>query len=220
MKLVFYGGGSYNYNRKLNERTLALAGEKNPLITYIPSYSYGAEEDFREFVRGYRPFHITRFLYFPLDQNIDKTLLREVLKSHIIHLSGGDTFYFLKYLKKKGIFGLLKRFVQRGGILTGLSAGGIIMGPVITAASYPPFDCDENTENLTDWKGLSLTKFEFFPHYKNSHRYERELRKQSCKTKAPLMAVPDYNGIVVNGENVELLGRIYCFVRGEKVTFN
>ena len=194
--------------------------KKSPLITYIPSYSYGAEEDFREFVEGFKSFRLSRFLYFPIDQSPDNTLLKEVFKSDMIHLSGGDTFYFLKYLKKSEAFFLLKKFVKKGGTLTGLSAGGIIMGPSIAPASYPEFDCDENSENLTNWAGLNLSHFEFFPHYKNSYRYERELLKQSLKISKPILAVPDYSGIIINGNNIEFLGRIYCFHDGIKSIFH
>ena len=220
MKLVFYGGGFYEYNKRLNERAVLLTKKKNPLITYIPSYSYGAEQDFMEFVYSFDSSKVTKFLYFPVDRRFDKTLLKEVLTSDMIHLSGGDTFYFLKHLKKSGFLVSLKHFVHKGGVLTGLSAGGIIMGPEITPASYPAFDKDDNEEGLKDWSSIGLSKFEFFPHYKNSHRYERELLKQSKKTESPLLGVPDYNGIIIDGDKIEFFGRIYCFHAGKKSVFN
>ena len=220
MKLVFYGGGFYDLNHGINEKALLLTAKESPLITYIPSYSYGAEEDFWEFIGGFKSFELTRFLYLPVDQRPDNTLLKEVLTSDMIHLSGGDTFYFLKYLKKSGIFYSLKTFVRRGGTLTGLSAGGIIMGPSIAPASYPEFDCDENSEEIINWTGLSLSRFDFFPHYKNSYRYERELLEQSLKTSRMILAAPDYSGIVINGEDIEFLGRIYCFHDGIKSIYH
>ena len=219
MKLVFYGGGLYHFNRDLNERSALLSGKDNPLITYIPADSYGAEEDFMEFVRGFRPLRINRFLFFPIDRAFDKVLLREAMKSDIIHLSGGNTFYFLKHLRHSGLFSRIKHFVKRGGVLTGLSAGGIMMGPTITPASYPEFDKDDNDDGLLNWKGLCLSRFEFFPHYKNSRRYEEVLLKQSRKIPGPVLAVPDYHGIVLNGDHMEFFGQIYCFHRGRRTVF-
>ena len=216
MKLVFYGGGSYEDNKDLNERCLSLMGKKNPLATYIPAYSYGAEDDFKEFIRAFRFYRVRRFLYFPVDQAFDRILLRAVLKSDMIHLSGGDTYYFLKHLKKSGVFHHLKVFVKRGGLLTGLSAGGIVMCPDITPAGYPEFDRDDNEEGLTNLVGMNLARFEFFPHYKNSPRYEEELLRQSKKTAFPLLGVPDYNGLVVDGHRMEFFGRVHCFLDGKK----
>jgi dipeptidase E len=59
---------------------------------------------------------------------------------------------------------LLKKFIQDGGILTGLSAGAIMMTETIEMAGYPPFDCDENEDNLKNLKSLNLVDFYFFPH--------------------------------------------------------
>ena len=217
MKLVFYGGGLYDFNKDLNQRSAVLTARKNPLITYIPAQSYGAEEDFMEFVRGFRPLRLNRFLFFPIDRTFDRVLLREVMKSDIIHLSGGNTFYFIRYLRENGLISLLKDFVSQGRVLTGLSAGGIMMGPTIKSASYPNFDRDDNDEGPMSWRGLNLTKFEFFPHYRNSRRYEQELLRQSKRGPHPILAAPDYSGIVLNGENTEFLGRIYCFCRGKRI---
>jgi dipeptidase E len=217
MKLVFYGGGDEEDNVSLDDALMSLANKK-PQITYIPSCSYQAEVDFQDFVRQYRRFKTTKFVYFPIDIPFDSILKREAFKSDIIHLSGGNTFYFLRCLREAGLIQELKNFVRRGGILTGLSAGAIIMTPTIDTASFPEFDRDENDENLKNYKSMGLVNFEFFPHYRNSRRYDLELMAHSKKMNMPLYACPDGCGIVVDNDSISFIGKAYCFYQGKKMS--
>lgn len=220
MKLVFYSGGHEEDNIVLDLKLLNLVGKEDPLVTFIPSCSYESELYFQDFVEQYHRIGIKRFMLFPVDIPFDDIMLNEVLKSDIIHLGGGNTFYFIKHLKKSGMFQRLKQFVKEGGILTGLSAGAIIMSPRIDTASFPSFDCDVNDDNVKNFKAMNLVSFEFFPHYKNSKRYESELLKYSKKRSMPLYACPDGSGIVVDQGDLTFLGKTYCFHQGKKTVIN
>ena len=61
---------------------------------------------------------------------------------------GGNTFYFIKHLRRSGIFNRLIEYANNGGILTGLSAGAIMTTPNIMTASFPPWDRDDNEDNV------------------------------------------------------------------------
>lgn len=217
MKLVLYGGGHEEENLHLDAEAIRLANVEDPRVTYIPSCSYDSEIDFIAFVQNYRKLGLTRFIHFPIDVPYDQVLLGEAFSSDIIHLSGGNTYYFLKYLRKTGILSMLKKFVKDGGVLTGMSAGGILMTPDIATAGYPKFDCDQNDEKVKNLKALNIVPFDFFPHYKNSARYEKELVVQSKKIKRPVYAVPDHSGIVVEGNSMKFVGKTVCFHEGQKV---
>lgn len=217
MRLVFYGGGDEDENLSLNHALINLVHKSNPVITYIPACSYDADIEFSYFVKHFKKFHVSRIINFPVDAPFSEILLGEVLKSDIIHLGGGNTFYFLKTLRDTGLLPKLKKYVMDGGILTGLSAGAIMMTPNIKTAGMPKFDCDENEENLTNLKSLNLVKFEFFPHYRNSKRYEEELIKYSRKIKHPLYACPDGSGILINDDKISFIGKSFCFYQGKKV---
>ncbi len=215
MRLVFYSGGHDFENSLLDESLLGLAG-KNPQVTYIPSCSYLCDQDFREFVEQYGKYNIHNIINFPIDNDYTEVLKEEVFKSDIIHLSGGNTFYFLKHLRKTGMLAELKKYVRSGGILTGLSAGAIIMTKSIETASFPEFDRDENDENVKNLKAMGLVNFEFFPHYKNSKRYDKEIAIYSRKTDKPVYACPDGSGIVVDHDKIQFIGKAYCFHQGKK----
>lgn len=221
MKLVLYGGGVEEDNAEIDAMALRLTGKKKPRIAYIPSCSYESEIDFGNFVKHFNKFFgLTQFIHFPIDIPFDRVLLNEVLNSDLIHLSGGNTYYFLKHLKRSGMLSRLREYVLKGGVLTGLSAGGIVMTPTITTASFPSFDCDENDENLKNLNSMGLVKFEFFPHYSNSKRYDQELLSYSKKLERPIYASTDTSGIIVEEESIKFFGRNYCFFRGRKFPLN
>ena len=220
MKLVFYSGGDFEDNFELDKLTLSLCEKENPKITFIPSWSYESEYDFRHFVDQFSRHGVTQFLHFPVDIPFDETLFREAFKSDIIHLDGGNTYYFLKSLRKAGMLKLLKEFVSNGGILTGLSAGGIIMTPNISTAGFPDFDKDDNEVKISNFKSMNLVKFEFFPHYKNSSRYDKDLIIHSKKINVPIYALPDGSGIVIEDHSIKFHGPCYCFFKGQKMIIN
>ena len=217
MKLVFYGGGREGHCSELDKAAIKMTDKKKPSITYIPSCSYWGETDFKDYVRGFQKYGIERFVLLEIDIPFDKTFLGTALQSDIIHLSGGNTYYFLKYLRKSRMLQQLKKFVQRGGVLTGLSAGGIIMTPNIESASYPSFERDINEENIKNLYSLNLVKFEFCPHYRSFPRFDREILKRSKKINHPIYASPDEKGLIINGQTITFVGQNYCFYNGQKI---
>src|SRR5690606_27915655 len=168
MKLVFYSGGDDKDNLHLDRAFVNLVGKKNPVVTFIPSSSYLSEQEFKVFVKHYSKFKITRFIHFPVDVPFDKILFQEVMISDAIHMGGGNTFYVLNSLRKAKLLPQLREFVKRGGVLTGLSAGAIMMTENIEMAGYPDFDRDENIVNIKNLSALNVVDFLFFAHFKIS----------------------------------------------------
>lgn len=218
MKLVLYSGGLERENVLLDKAFIELLGKKNPVVTFIPSSSYLSEQEFKAFVKHYSRFKITRFIHFPVDVPFDRILFQEVIRSDAIHLAGGNTFYFLNSLRKAKIFPMLRKFVDKGGVLSGLSAGAILMTENIDMAAYPEFDRDENTVNIKNLSAMNLVNFAFFPHFKNSARYDAVFKSYSRKKKKVIYACPDGSGIVVNGEEIRFLGTCYAYANGMKFT--
>lgn len=219
MKLVFFGGGDEEDNYLLDKTLITkLVRKRKPQMTFIPSSSYMSHLDFREFVDQYKKHRVQRFIHFPIDIGFTDVLKKEAFSSDIIHLSGGNTYYFLETLRKANLLKELKEFVLNGGVLTGLSAGGIIMTKNINTAGFPPFDKDENEDGVRNFRGMGLVHFEFFPHYRNSKRYDKYLLDYSKRTKNPVYASPDGAGIIINEHEVTFSGKNYIFHNGKKVT--
>ena len=214
MKAVFYGGGYYSDNLDLHREVFRLADVKKPRITYIPSSSDYGLIDFADFVKSFKRVGNPSFVYLPIDIENSPRLQSEALKSEVIYLSGGNTFAFLRDLRRKKLVSALRDRATRGTVMAGLSAGGILLSPNIRTASFPTWDCDENYVNLRRLEALSLSKFEFFPHYTNSVRYRAELVAHSRATKNPLIAAADGAGLVLSGEKLSMIGKCTQFQRG------
>ena len=216
MKLVLYSGGTDEENIVLDKKLIELSGKKNPQITFVPSSSYFIESEFMEFASQFQKYRVNNLINFPVDVEYSEILKSEVLKSDIIYLGGGNTFYFLKHLRKSGFLRELRNFVKDGGILAGLSAGAIMMTNNIATASFPEFDRDDNDENIKNLKALNLVSFDFFPHYKNSLRYDNELIEHANKTQKKLYSCPDGSGIIIDEHKIEFIGKTFVFYKGEK----
>jgi dipeptidase E len=217
MKIVLYSGGSEEENRFLNKRALRLTEKADPKLTFIPSSSIDADVDFQYFVSEFSRFGVNRFMYFCVDIPFTNTMLKEVLKSDLIFLGGGNTFYFLKHLRSSGMFTHFEKFLKRGGVLCGLSAGAIVLTPHVHTASFPHFDRDENPFAMKNLNAARFVNFEFFPHYKNSKRYENEMLHYSKKTNIPLYAIADGGGIIVEDDQISFSGKCYEFYQGKKI---
>lgn len=220
MKLVLYSGGDEKENRQLDKAFIDLLGKKNPVVTFIPSSSYLSEEEFRLYVRHYSKFKISRFIHFPIDVPFDKIMFQEVMRSDAIHLGGGNTFYFLNSLRKAKLLPELRKFVEKGGVLTGLSAGAIMMTENIEMAGYPDFDRDDNIVGLKNLTALGLLDFAFFPHFKNSPRYDVAFKKYSKLKNKVIYACPDGAGIVVNDGELRFIGKTFAYSEGHKFPIN
>lgn len=219
MKLILYSGGEREDNEDLHFELINLTVKSRPSITFIPSSSEerDGEIDYRDYMREMSYYGIKDIHYFPVDRPATKAEIADAYSRDIIYLSGGNTFYFLYQIKKNGHFSRLKEFVSNGGILSGLSAGSIIMTNNIHTAHFPDFDCDINEIGLKNFKGLNLVNFEFFPHYLDQKRYQVALSDYSVGLGAtPLYACPDGSGIVINGNHVTFIGDVYAFVHGVK----
>jgi dipeptidase E len=221
-KLVLYSGGKTSKNHRIHQAMAQLAskrGRTSLSLTYIPFCSDDAEIYFQRAVRRYQKFGFKKFTCLPVDQSPNPALLSRALKSDVIYLAGGNTFYFLKHLRKSGLISELKKFVKEGGVLAGLSAGAIILTPHIHLAGYPDFDADENDVNLKNLRSLDLARFEFFPHYESTSRLDTALKRYSATTPFPIIACPDGSGLVLNGDQKTLVGESWIFSEGKKIAF-
>ncbi|MDO4881271.1 MAG: Type 1 glutamine amidotransferase-like domain-containing protein [Capnocytophaga sp.] len=125
-------------------------------------------------------------------------------RNDYIFISGGNTFYLMQELKKKGADKLLIEQVHNGKLCVGTSAGSIIASPNIEFVS----DMDETKKapELTDFAGLHLVDFYFLPHYLN-FPYKEATQKivNDYAQKIDLRPVSNNQVITVLGNQVQTL---------------
>jgi dipeptidase E len=231
--IVLYSGGQERRNALIHESLLALAlrrpgksaSKLQIRMTYLAFTAEGAAAYYRRFERRYKAFGATEFACLAADDPAyaragaaRRHAIATLLSSDVVYLSGGNTFHFLKHLRRSQLFPALQTFADRGGVLAGLSAGAILTTPHIGLAAYPPFDQDENDVALpaSRWGALDLVDFEFFPHYRVSPRYRNALIDYSRRARGPVYACRDGSGIVVERDRLTAHGEVWLFDRGQE----
>ena len=125
-------------------------------------------------------------------------------RNDYIFISGGNTFYLMQELKKKGADKLLMEQINNGKLYIGTSAGSIIASPTIEFVS----DMDETKKvpELTDYSGLHLVDFYFLPHYLN-FPYKKVTQKivNEYSQKIDLRPISNNQVITVLGDEIKML---------------
>ena len=133
-------------------------------------------------------------LYVELEQGSDVDAADALFECDLIHLSGGDTYRFLYWLKQRGLLPRLKAFAEAGGGLVGLSAGAMILSPSIASARV----CgDSNEIGLRDLSGVGLIDFSLVPHL--PHGNHQDWLHQASQFR-PVVLLHDDDVLVLQGE--------------------
>ena len=156
-------------------------------------------------------------MYFDIDQEYDKWKIDELLACDAIFLSGGNTYYFLNSLHKHNLIPVLQWFVEKGGVLLGVSAGSILMSKSIAITTIDEdIWGDQNTIGLQNLSSLGLNDFEFFPHFdKTDDEIIKRLKQYSKTSKLLIYACNDGDGIVINNENIQFFGEVMKIENGD-----
>ncbi len=128
--------------------------------------------------------------------------------SDAVYLAGGNTFEFLAYAQRVGLFALLAEFEQRGGIIVAESAGSILLSPTIATASIPSTCPDDERVKLEDYRGMARLPFHISPHYEpdaaTAKQERRELKALALHSGHKVLLLQDGEGVVIKGNKVVL----------------
>jgi len=184
---------------------------------YVPS---GPDPDghfFRDSQAYYARHGIDLSLYCDLDEPGLDRRLEDILGCDAVHLSGGHTGSFLQRLRASGALARLRDWVFDGGILIGVSAGSILMGPNIAVdglfTGCPP-------EAVADGAALDLVPFEFFPHLNDSATFLPDLVRYSEHTPRSIVACRDGEGVVVERGIATVVGQPLLIRNGVVTVLN
>ena len=212
-KLVLYSDQVIPENTKVDQRLLSLIGKQNPTIGYIPSSSDPERIWFKQKQLYYEALGLNLSVYFEIDADYEPEKVNWLWACDAIHLSGGNTYHFLYWLRARGLVVPLREYVAKGGILIGTSAGAILMTPEIGTASLCG-DASLAGEPMADLSALGLVDFGFLPHINQVDSAATLLPEYSRKHHRVIYGCQDGDGIVVNGEQIEYLGDIQKAVDG------
>jgi dipeptidase E len=118
-----------------------------------------------------------------------------------VYIGGGNTFKLLHLLKSTGFAAPLGRFIERGGIVYGGSAGAIILGRDIMTAAH----LDANDVGLQDTTGLDLLRgYAVWCHYRPSD--DDSIAAYIAQSAFPFIALSERAGVWMGEDRVMALG--------------
>ncbi len=189
-----------------NERIDALWRERlrgtEVRLGYIPSASDTTRRYFDRKREYYSQYGIRDFVYFDLNKEYRPELLPELLSCPAIHLSGGDPFQFNEAIRKRNFAAVLRRYHEDGGILLGISAGGIVLTPSIEISHLFYQSRTKKPE------AVGLVPFHFLPHYNRRVASLEQLKEFSRRLGCTVYAVSDGQGIEAGPGSLICIGPI------------
>ncbi|WP_129590050.1 Type 1 glutamine amidotransferase-like domain-containing protein [Gloeocapsopsis dulcis] len=204
-RLMFYGDQAIAANQQIDQYLLKLLGTTAARIGYISSSSDPTRQYFILKRQYYQQYDLKLLLYVELDVEYNPDLVDQLFACDAIHLSGGNTYYFLYWLQQRGLMKRLQHYANHEGVLIGVSAGAIILTPDITSAQL----CgDVPYAPLTICQGLELVDFAFVPHVQDTPEDYIRMQAYANQQQRVLYGCHDGDGVVVAGETVTLVGNV------------
>ncbi len=219
MRLALYSGGTPQNNHKLNIAVTSILNNEHineiVLITTPVGKGNYAITWANEYFTGYGKY---KFIPYFIDAPNTKESEAAFVNAKAILLTGGNTYYLLKYLKETKNGEFLLNHAKNNALMLGFSAGALVLTPTIKTMEQPnQISADSNKVGLSDLTGLSLRKHELFVHYNESIEEDSELRNYTRNNQRPIYALHDGDGILVNGVKESVFGNVVMFDNGEKI---
>jgi dipeptidase E len=199
MKLILHSDQSHEKTAQLDSNLIrSLTGKRSPRLVYIPSTPDPRQRYFKEKARYYEKIGFTAVEYFDPEEEHSDEAVKNFFACDVVHLSGGEACAFMDRLRSTGIQEDLLRFVQRGGVLLGVSAGAMLMSKTFSAASL----FGERGGTV----GLGLFEFEIVPHVSEHFPRLDVLQSFAKKHHKTLYVLNDGDVVVISGKKLKTYG--------------
>ncbi|MBF1314036.1 MAG: Type 1 glutamine amidotransferase-like domain-containing protein [Porphyromonadaceae bacterium] len=137
---------------------------REKVVTFIPTASI--PESYTEYVGlGREALETLGLRVEPLDvaEASAEEIQASLYRGDLIYISGGNTFYLLQELKRKGADKLIQREIETGKPYIGESAGAMILAPSIEYVQL--MNEIQAAPELTSFAALDLIQKYPLPHY-------------------------------------------------------
>ena len=118
----------------------------------------------------------------------------DLSKIDVIHVEGGNVYYYLKQFRENGYMDDIRGFIERDGVYVGISAGSTIMSRVVDEK----LTSDENSFGLKDVSGFGYVDFNLLVHWDTKdEKYLTEFIKYSWEKDKKVISLSDQQAILV-----------------------
>lgn len=210
LKLIAIGGGEIGRpgtkveTAEIDKETIKLTGKKHPRLLFVPTASNDSDlyQDVIKKYFGERLGSRVRFLLLTKN-SYSKTQLREiVLGSDIVYVGGGSTLKMLKLWRKIGLDKILRKAVDKGIVLSGVSAGANCWFKYSNSDSHKMID---NTKDYILLKCLGFVSAVMCPHYDVEQGRQISLKKHMKNSRLVAVALGNCSALEIVGDKYRLI---------------
>jgi len=134
-----------------------LEDKEDPIVAYLPLASLYAEKWLGMSESAFRG--LAQIQEVNAELMTEKEIENIIREAALVYIPGGNTFLLNHRLHTSGVLPYLKKKIQNGLPVVGVSAGMIVCGPNILTSK------DMNTLGTPHFEGLNVVPFNFFAHY-------------------------------------------------------
>ena len=201
-KNIFLGGGGEEDDSFLIDKNFVNSLPSGAKILYFPFASeqgyFGYESSYNWIVKCLGA-HSNEFLDINMWSNFEGHSPDELDKYCAIYIGGGNTFRLLEKIYNYNFLEPLKKFIEKGGLLYGGSAGAIILGKDINTVS------EENNFDYKKSTGLSeLGKYSVICHYEEG--MDNKIYSFVNDYNIPVIALSERAGLKIEGDYAQVVG--------------
>ncbi len=210
MKIVAVGGGEIGRpgtkieTESIDREIIRLTSKTHPRLLFIPTASEDSES-YYQVVENYYGKKLgckTEVLYLIKGKPTKKEIEQKVFGSDIIYVGGGNTLKMLKLWRRYGLDAVLKKALNRGIVLSGISAGAICW---FRYGNSDSLKFSDKRNPLIKIQGLNFIPVMACPHY-DSEKSRRPSLTRMIKEKGGIsIALEDCSALEVLGNKYRVL---------------
>ncbi|NTU73102.1 type 1 glutamine amidotransferase-like domain-containing protein [Candidatus Roizmanbacteria bacterium] len=210
MKIVAIGGGEIGRpgfpveTTKIDKEIIVLTGKKNPKLLFLPT----ASSDSDKYVNIVQEHFHKRLgcevdILYLLNKKVSRQEMEEkVFGTDIIYVGGGNTLKMMNIWRKIGLDKILLEAVNKGIVLSGVSAGAICW------FRYGSSDSRRFTNPEADLirvRGLGLIPILLCPHYDVEVDRKANLKDLMKKTSGVAIAVENCCAVEIVNDQYKII---------------
>ena len=179
--------------------------ERGEVVTFIPTAAL--HEEYNQYVEdGRRALERLGYTVEVLEitQATAEEIAQALEKSDCIYVSGGNPFFLMQELRKKGADRAIVRRVEAGALYIGESAGSMIAAPNIAYAQVMDDAETAYTPGFRDFDALGLVDFYTVPHYSCPPFEEAAEKTMQTYRHLELRPITNTQAICVKGDQTEI----------------
>jgi dipeptidase E len=211
-KIIAIGGGQIGGRPGVKVETLGidkeiikLSGKENPKLLFIPTAS-GDAAGYVEMVKKYFGQKLgckIDSLELIAKKYTQKEIEDKIMKTDIVYVGGGNTLKMMKVWRKFGVDVLLEKAMEKGVVLSGLSAGSICWFRYGNSDSMR-FGKHKKA-SMIRVRGLDLIPALHCPHYDIEKGRVASLKKMMQKNSGVAIAIDNCSAIEIIGDQYRIL---------------